>query len=183
MVRRPSGRLIAFVLLSLVGKPLRADRIQPPVAEDSMKAPFLLGRLIFGGFFLYNGINHFRNRKMMAQYTAAKDVPQPELAVVTTGALLTIGGASLILGLKPKYGALAILGFLAGVSPTMHNFWSIEDPAQKQTEMINFMKNLALAGGALALMGVEEPWPASVPVAQPGNGRRLRNIWDRDVAV
>jgi hypothetical protein len=48
----------------------------------------------------------------------------------------------------------------------MHNFWSTEDPAQRMNDMINFSKNLALLGGALALMGVEEPWPASVPIAQ-----------------
>ena len=28
--------------------------------------------------------------------------------------------------------------------------------------MVNFMKNMALLGGTLALMGVDEPWPASV---------------------
>jgi len=33
-----------------------------------MKAPFLLGRFLFGGFFLYNGINHLRNPKAMAPY-------------------------------------------------------------------------------------------------------------------
>jgi hypothetical protein len=30
-----------------------------------MKAPFVIGRLRFGGFFLYNGINHLRNRRQM----------------------------------------------------------------------------------------------------------------------
>jgi hypothetical protein len=39
-------------------------------------------------------------------------------------------------------------------------------------EMIQFSKNMALLGGALALMAVEEPWPASVPVAQPENYSR-----------
>jgi hypothetical protein len=48
----------------------------------------------------------------------------------------------------------------------MHDFWKAEDPAQRMNDMINFSKNLALLGGALALMGVEEPWPASVPIAQ-----------------
>src|SRR4051812_25869510 len=146
-----------------------------------MKAPFLLGRLIFGGFFLYNGINHFQQRKPMAQYAAAKGVPLAEAAVVGSGVALTIGGASILLGVKPKIGALAILGFLAGVSPVMHDFWKHEDPQQRQQEMIHFMKNLAMAGAALALLGVEEPWEASVPVAQPKGiaraqaiGRRLR---------
>jgi len=31
-----------------------------------MKAPFLIGRMIFGGYFLYNGINHLKNRHQMA---------------------------------------------------------------------------------------------------------------------
>jgi uncharacterized membrane protein YphA (DoxX/SURF4 family) len=120
---------------------------------------------------------------MMAQYSAAKNVPQPEAAVVTTGVMLALGGTSLLLGLKPKLGALAILGFLVGVSPVMHDFWKHEDPNQRQAELINFMKNLALAGGALALMGVDEPWPASVPLAQPGLGERLRAAYDRGVAA
>lgn len=132
-----------------------------------MKIPFLLGRLVFGGFFLYNGINHLRQRKSLAQYAEMKKVPKPELAVVGSGVALIVGGASILLGVKPKLGALAIMGFLAGVSPTMHDFWRIEDQGQRMNEMVNFSKNMALLGGALALMSVEEPWPASVPVAQP----------------
>jgi uncharacterized membrane protein YphA (DoxX/SURF4 family) len=131
-----------------------------------MKVPFLLGRLIFGGFFLYNGINHLKERKSLAQYAQSKNVPQAEAAVVASGVALLIGGTSILLGVKPKLGTMAIAGFLLGVSPVMHNFWSVEDPAQRMNDMINFSKNLALLGGALALMGVEEPWPASVPIAQ-----------------
>jgi uncharacterized membrane protein YphA (DoxX/SURF4 family) len=128
-----------------------------------MKVPFLLGRLMFGGFFLYNGINHLKERKTLGQYAQSKNVPKPEAAVVASGVALLFGGTSILLGIKPKLGAAAIAGFLLGVSPVMHNFWSTEDPAQRMNDMINFGKNLALLGGALALMGVEEPWPASVP--------------------
>jgi uncharacterized membrane protein YphA (DoxX/SURF4 family) len=142
-----------------------------------MKVPFLLGRLIFGGFFLYNGIHHYMDRKQLAQYTAAKDLPMPDAAVLVSGTALTIGGASILLGVKPKWGALAIIGFLAGVSPIMHNFWHMQDPQQRQNDMINFAKNMALLGAGLSLMAVEEPWPASVPVAQPDDLRsKLRAI-------
>jgi uncharacterized membrane protein YphA (DoxX/SURF4 family) len=127
-----------------------------------MKAVFLLGRLVFGGFFIYNGINHFKQQKGLAQYAAAKNVPNPEMAVLASGAAMVIGGASIALGWKPKLGTLAVLGFLSTASPTMHNFWTVEDPQQRQNEMIHFSKNLALLGAALALMGLEEPWPASV---------------------
>lgn len=126
-----------------------------------MKAAFLIGRLVFGGFFLYNGINHFKQQKALAQYAGAKGVPMPDKAVISTGALMLLGGGSIILGIKPKIGVAAVIAFLAGVSPVMHDFWIHQDPNQRQNELINFSKNLALLGGALALMGIEE-WPLSI---------------------
>jgi hypothetical protein len=48
-----------------------------------MKAPFILGRLIFGGYFIYHGINNFLQTKQMAD---SKNLAQPELAVSATGA-------------------------------------------------------------------------------------------------
>lgn len=147
-----------------------------------MKAPFVIGRLIFGGFFLYNGIHHFQKSKEMAPYARAKGVPAPELAVQLAGVPLLVGGTSLLLGIKPKYGAAAILAFLAGVSPIMHDFWRNEDPGERTNNMISFMKNIALAGGALALMGVDEPWEASIPLGRPKLSDKVRKI-ARDLAA
>ncbi len=144
-----------------------------------MKTPFLIGRILFGGFFLYSGINHLRDRKKMASYTESKGVPAPELAVTLSAVPLIAGGASLLLGIKPKMGALAIAGFLAAVSPVMHDFWRSEDPEQRQNDMISFLKNVALAGGAVALMGVDEPWEASVPIAQPSLAQRVHRAGRR----
>ena len=125
-----------------------------------MKSVFLLGRVILGGFFLYNGINHFRQREGMTQYTESKGVPSPDLAVMGSGIGMALGGASILLGVKPKWGAAAIAAFLATASPTMHDFWNA-DEATKQGELINFSKNMALLGAAVALAGVEE-WPLSL---------------------
>jgi putative oxidoreductase len=147
-----------------------------------MKAPFLIGRLLFGGFFLYNGINHLKQRKTLAMYAQSKGVPNPELAVTLAAIPLLIGGTSLLLGFKPKLGAFAILGFLAGVSPVMHDFWRNEDPSERTSNMVHFAKNAALAGGALALMGVDEPWQASIPVAQPTLAGKLLSLGRRIAA-
>jgi putative oxidoreductase len=147
-----------------------------------VKTAFLLGRLLFGGFFLYNGINHFKEAKAHSDYAAQKGIPAPNLAVGATGVALLIGGASVLTGIKPKLGTLAILGFLLGVSPLMHDFWRDEDPEQRMNQMINFSKNLALAGAALALMAVEEPWPVSVPIAQPGTVERVKRAAQRFAA-
>jgi len=131
-----------------------------------MKAAFLIGRLVFGGFFLYNGVRHLKERKQLGKYAEAKNVPMAEAVVAATGVVLIGGGTSILLGVKPKLGTAAIAGFLAGVSPVMHNFWAVEEPQQRMNEMINFSKNMALLGSALALMGVDEPWPISVPISQ-----------------
>jgi putative oxidoreductase len=112
-----------------------------------------------------------------------KKVPAPEAAVTSPGGLLLLGGASILLGVKPKLGGAAIAGFLTGVSPIMHDFWRVEDPNQRMNEMINFTKNLALLGGALALTGVDEPWPASVPVAQPSTVEKLRSFARKRIAA
>jgi len=52
---------------------------------------------------------------------------------------------------------------------------------QRMNDMINFTKNTALVGGAMALMGVEEPWPASVSVLAPKPNIVKR--WLREVAA
>jgi putative oxidoreductase len=147
-----------------------------------MKAPFLIGRIIFGGFFLSSGISHLQKRKEMAAYAESKGIPAAELAVALSAVPLIAGGASMLLGVKPKMGTLALRGFLAGVSPVMHDFWRNEDPNESENNKINFMKNMALAGAALALMGVDEPWEASVPVAQPTLMDKVRTIGRRIAA-
>jgi putative oxidoreductase len=148
-----------------------------------MKAPFVIGRALLGGFFLYNGINHFRQADALAGYAKSKNIPAAKAGVLASGGMLTIGGASLLLGLKPKLGAAAIIGFLLGVSPLMHDFWNMEDPQQRQNDMINFTKNMALAGAALALAGVEEPWPVSLSRRKPSGLERLRRMARKSIAA
>jgi len=121
-----------------------------------MKAPFVIGRLLFGGFFLNSGIEHLRHRHAMEPYVESKGLPAPELMVTLSAVPLLAGGASLVLGIKPKLGALAILGFLGAASPMMHDFWNSEDPQERARSRSDFMTNMALAGAALSLMSIEQ---------------------------
>jgi uncharacterized membrane protein YphA (DoxX/SURF4 family) len=127
-----------------------------------MRAVFLLGRAIFGGFFVQNGLHHFQDRQTMSAYAASKGVPNPDVAVVASGALMLAGGLSVLSGWKPRQGLGAIVGFLVPVSLMMHRFWEVEDQQQRMPETVNFMKNMALAGAALMLMQLPGPWPASL---------------------
>lgn len=120
-----------------------------------MRIIYGLGRAVLGGFFLYNGVNHLQNTETLAGYAAAKQVSNPEKSVQISGAVLALSGVSLLLGIKPRLGALGALGFLAAVSPLFHDYWNIEDPQQKQAELIQFSKNVALMGASIALIGAE----------------------------
>ena len=123
---------------------------------------FLIGRIIVGGYYLYNSINQFTHLPKMAQRAGSKGVPLPKLAILATGMLLLIGGASILLGWRPEIGVGAIVLFLLPVTPTMHNFWVETDPKQRMGQQINFLKNLALLGSALMFLGIPRPWPYSV---------------------
>lgn len=130
---------------------------------ETIDVLLLGGRLLFGGFFLMSGIAHLTDREPMIQYARSKGVPAPGLAVVGTGVLLLASAASVLLGFYPRVGLAAIAVFLVGVSPAMHDFWTVEDPQQRQSEQTQFMKNVALLGAAIALMTVSTPW--ALPLA------------------
>ena len=132
-----------------------------------MAGAFLIGRLIFGAFFIYNGVNHFLSLAMMTQFVAAKGVPAPSVAVAVTGALIIFGGLSILLGWRPELGIAAIVVFLLGVLFPMHNFWAESDPTQRMNEMVNFTKNMALIGATLMLVAIPQPWPYSVEARRP----------------
>jgi uncharacterized membrane protein YphA (DoxX/SURF4 family) len=136
-----------------------------------------IGRLLFGGYFVYNGINHFRNREMMSHYAGSKDVPSPETAVLGSGALLLAGGLSVISGVKPRAGLVLLATFLLGVTPVMHAFWSEEDAQQKANQQVHLLKNTALLGSVLMLMG-SYPWARERPVRRTSGYRYMPGARD-----
>ena len=127
-----------------------------------MALAFLIGRLIFGGFFLFNGVNLLLTHAQSTQYAAAKGVPIPEVAVTVAALLLLFGSLSILIGWHPELGITAIVLFLAAVSFPMHNFWAIADGNQRMIEFANFIKNMALLGSALMMLAIPQPWPYSV---------------------
>lgn len=123
---------------------------------------FLLGRLMFGGFFLYNGANHFLMNATMVQYAAAKGVPMPEVAVAVAGVLILVGGFCVLTGFQPYVGLSCIALFLVCVTPMMHNFWALTNATDRLNEMGRFLSNGALLGGTLMMFAVPRPWPYSL---------------------
>jgi uncharacterized membrane protein YphA (DoxX/SURF4 family) len=111
-----------------------------------------LGRILFGGYFIFNGFNHFKMLDMMAGYAQSKGTPMPKVSVAFSGLLLLAGGLSVLFDFFPILGLVALVLFLIPVTFMMHAFWKEHDPAAKMHEMVNFMKNFALLGAVLILL-------------------------------
>jgi len=123
---------------------------------------FLAARVLFGAVLGFMGLNHFLNGEQMAGYAAAKGIPGAALLVPFSGGMLLFGGLSVATGAVPVFGAGALVVFLLVSTPTMHDFWAAPEE-QRQTEMTQFLKNVALIGGALAFLAAGgSAWPLAV---------------------
>ena len=109
----------------------------------------VLGRFLFALIFLMAGANHFN--KQAIGYAASQGVPLAALAVPLSGVLAIFGGLSILLGYRAKLGAWLIVVFLVPVTLMMHKFWAVQDPMMTQIQMILFMKNISMLGGALLI--------------------------------
>ena len=127
-----------------------------------MNIAFLIGRIILGAYWLMAGFNHFKDLDALSEYAKAQETPFPKLAVAGTGVILLASGLSVLLGVYTKVGIALLVIFLVAVSFQIHSYWKIDDVQMRQTDMINFMKNMALAGALLMLLLLPQPWPMSL---------------------
>ena len=123
---------------------------------------FVLGRVLYGGFFLLGGINHFQNLGMMSGFTASKGVPAARPGVIASGLLIILGGLLVILGWHVRIGLACIVSFLVPVTFLMHNYWVEKDMMAMINQRVNFQKNVALLGAALMMLMIPRPWPLSL---------------------
>jgi putative oxidoreductase len=109
-----------------------------------------IGRVLLSLIFILSAPGTFKHDAIAA--AAAHGVPMPTLLVPIAGLLALVGGLSVALGYHARLGALALVVFLVPVTLFMHRFWGLDDPQQAQQQMINFMKNLGLLGGAVFVL-------------------------------
>ena len=134
---------------------MSANALTNPIRTQTSPGPtvsgpvVLLGRLLFALIFLMSGPRHFMSSTIA--YAAAQGVPMASIAVPVSGLIALLGGLSILLGYRAKIGAWLIVLFLVGVTPMLHKFWGISDPMVAQMQMVNFMKNVSMLGGALLI--------------------------------
>lgn len=108
----------------------------------------LLGRIGLGLIFLLSGFGKIPGFDGTAKYIAASGLPMPATAAAVAIAVEVLGGAALILGIKARWAALALIAFTVVASLVFHAFWALPE-AQAAMQRIMFLKNVAIAGGLL----------------------------------
>ena len=113
-----------------------------------MNKTIVLARIFFSAIFLFSGLSHFTTATQ--QYAMSQGIA-PWLTMAS-GTLAFIGGLMIATGLRARIGGALVAAFLIPVTLSMHRFWAVADAAAAQEQMIHFMKNLSMLGGALAFM-------------------------------
>ena len=113
-----------------------------------------LGRVMIATIFLVSAAgNKIWKFNEVAGYMAAEGVPQmpvlgiPLHKILLTGAIafLLLGGLSVAAGYRARIGGFMLLVFLGAATYYFHDFWNVE-PEKQPLELIQFLKNLSLAG-------------------------------------
>lgn len=131
-------------------------------------------RVITGSTYCALGLDVLRDaggRPQLAADTLAamrRVLPLPAddtLVVRANGAVQAGAGALLAVGILPRLSALALVGSLVPTTLAGHAFWTVEDPAQRKQQQVQFIKNLAMLGGLLyaASAGLEGTVPTERP--------------------
>jgi putative oxidoreductase len=126
----------------------------PFIGGALMDVVVLVGRVLYAFLFLGSAVGHLTKSADMSGYASSKGVPAARIMVIATGVQLLVGGLMVLFGVWGDLGSLLVALFLVGAAFLMHAFWKETEPMGKQMEMVQFNKDVALAGAALAFFWV-----------------------------
>ena len=136
-----------------------------------MKALAPIGRLLFSAIFIFSGVNHFAHVNQMVGYVQSAGLPAPRLAILGSGALILVCGLCVLLGIFTRVCSALLALFLVATALTIHRFWGLADPQMAMEQMSQFMKNIAMTGGAL-ILAYFGPGPFSLRVRKGAEAPR-----------
>ena len=113
----------------------------------------VLGRVALGAPFVYLGYQAVKEPGGRVVAATKFGIPEEyaETAVRANGAVMVLGGLSVATGICPRTGALAVAGSMVPTTLAGHSFWKDTDPKARGANLTQFLKNLGLVGGLLAV--------------------------------
>ncbi|TFF35241.1 DoxX family protein [Pseudomonas sp. RIT623] len=110
----------------------------------------LLARILLMILFVVSGWGKLTGFEGTVGYMTSLGAPAPTLAAGVAVIMEFAVGILLILGFYTRPLALLFALFVLGTALLGHPFWSMVDP-ERSANMTQFLKNLSIAGGLLAL--------------------------------
>lgn len=109
----------------------------------------LLGRVLFSSIFIIKSFEHFSQK--MIDHASQLGVIMAPIIVPLAGLIALLGGLSVLLGYKGKWGAWLLIIFLLPTAFAMHKFWQTQDPFSHMMHQYCFWKNISMLGAALMI--------------------------------
>lgn len=107
------------------------------------------------------------------QQLAARHVPLPPLFLVVGLVLLVMGCVSLLFGYHTRYGAVILFGLTIIAAFLLHDYWHFSDTVTRQVEYEIFIRDIAICGGLLIMIGLGGgPFAIDNRSSGGGKGRR-----------
>jgi putative oxidoreductase len=114
----------------------------------SEDAALLFGRLLIAALLLPSGFNKLMTFSAFAASLAAKGLPYPSVIAGVLVAAEFLGPLALIIGLWPRWTALALIGFTAATLWLTYGM-SLIGLIFRPRQNVDFFQNLAVIGGLL----------------------------------
>ena len=107
--------------------------------------------------FLLNGLNII-GQTLATHELAAYGAPANlvSILIIAGRVLQLVAGTCLVLGIYPRISAFALLLFLIPATLMAHAFWRAIGTPLYQVQLINFSKNVSMAGGLIFVMATND---------------------------
>jgi putative oxidoreductase len=129
----------------------------------SQRYSVIAARVLIATIFMMTALNiigqSFAAHELAAHGVPANLVP---VLIMAARALQLVAGLGLMLGIYPRISALALLLFLIAATLMAHAFWLATGTSLYTIQLINFFKNVSMAGGLIFIIAT-----TSQPVLLP----------------
>ncbi len=106
---------------------------------------YLLARVFMVVIFLGSGVNKVTGFDGTIKYMESAGMSMPQLLLPGAIVVLLLGGLSVLLGFKARFGAIGLIVFIVWATLVFH-------PPSDPEQQIAFLKNLAILGGLLSIV-------------------------------
>ena len=132
-------------------------------------SPFL-GRCILIWFYMTGAMDILARWHQISVVMDARHVPLPPLVLLVVLIMIFLGCLSLLLGWHTRHGAVMMFAMTLIAAFGLHDFWHYSEPAARAAQFNIFVRDFAISGGLLLLVGMG-PGPFAID-NQPKGGKK-----------